>query len=258
MAQITEAKIEKAEELEIDLGELLQTVWENIGKILIATLIGGIIALAYTMFLVTPTYRSTFTAFVNNRAEQGGQEAVASGDVTAARGLTYTYASIMKSRPILEDALNRTGLTEKYTYSALRSAVSTSIEENTQLVNYNVQLESPEDAYQIAKAISEAAPYYMAEIVEGSSMKIVANPVLPTSWATPNVKRNLLLGLVIGALAMLAFVVIRDLLDTRIKSEQELEQRFGVPVVGTIPNFEAAAHGDGSRYYSHYQKKGGK
>ena len=49
--------------------------------------------------------------------------------------------------------------------------------------------------------------------------------------------KNCLLGAVAGLLIAAAYVILRDLLDVRIKSAEELSQRYDVPVLGSIPAF---------------------
>ena len=99
----------------------------------------------------------------------------------------------------------------------------------------------------------------VADIVEGSSMKIVVYPTLPTRPNYPSKRRNTALGMLLGAFLMIAYLAIRELLDTRVRSEQELEEKFGIPIIGTIPNFDSAGSKGGYNYgYRKSQKKGSK
>ena len=256
MGQNENPAVKNQDEIEIDLLELLRAIWSNIGLVIISALLLGIIALAVTIFFIKPTYRANLTAFVNNRTSEQTMETIGSGDVTAARSLTYTYAAIIKSRPVIEDSLSRASLQSRYSYDSIKNSITTSIEDNTQLDNVYVTLKSPEDAYMVAKAISEVAPAYVSNIVEGSSMKIVTNPVLPTTQYSPNPRKNMMIGILLGIVLMAAYIVIRELLDNRVKSEQELEEKFGLPIVGSIPNFKAASSGKNYGYSSYYKKGG--
>lgn len=227
---------------EIDLLAIVKLVWGRKWLVLAAALVFGFITYLGTMFLIKPTYQASFTAFINNRsATDNDVQALTNGDTSAAQSLTYTYAAIMKSRAILEDAVNRAGL--PYSYEAIDGgdAVSTSIENNTQLVTLYVTLEDPNEAYTLANAISEIAPGYLADIVDGTSMKIVTKPVIPDHKYAPNEVKNTVIGALLGFLLMVAVIVIREFIDDRVKSEDDLESRFGISVVGTIPNIHAAA-----------------
>lgn len=241
------------DEIEIDLAQVFRIIWKNLGVIILGGIAAGIIALAVMLFLIEPTYRSSFIAYVNNRTStKEGTEMLSSGDTSASQQLTYTYAAIMTSRPIVEHAIEEAGL--DYRYEQVKGAISTSITSSTALITVNVTLKSPQDAQALAKALADVSPEYVASIVEGSSMKVVSYPVIPDTQFTPRTTRNTAVGVLIGLFIMIAFVVIRALTDTRIKSEKELEEEFGIRVIGTIPNFKEASHEKGGGY-SYYKAK---
>lgn len=261
MDNYTKRGTENRDEIEIDLWALFKAVWKGKWVVILVTLLFGILAFLYTQFLITPTYKTTLTAFVNNRSATTASDTVdglSSGDTTAARQLTYTYASIISSRPVLEEAALQAGL-GNLSYDALSKAVSAKVEDNTQLVDLSVVMTDPENALRLAQAIASVAPDRVAEIVEGSSMKIVVYPTLPTRPNYPSKRRNTALGMLLGAFLMIAYLAIRELLDTRVRSEQELEEKFGIPIIGTIPNFDSAGSKGGYNYgYRKSQKKGSK
>ena len=240
-------------EVEIDLVQIARIILKKLWVIILGGIVGGIIALAVTLFLIDPTYRSSFTAYVNNRtASNQSTEMISSGDTSAAQQLTHTYAAIMTSRPVVEQAIEKAGL--DYRYESVHNAISTSITSSTALITVNVTLTSAQDAQSLAQALAEVSPDYVSGIVEGSSMKVVSYPVIPSGQYAPSPKRNTAMGVLIGLVIMIALVVIRALTDTRIKSEKELEEEFGIRVIGTIPNFREAGHEKGGGY-SHYKAK---
>ena len=236
----------------IDLIEIVKLLWMNLGKIILSGLGVGIIVLLITMFLIRPTYQAKFSVYVNNRNASGSADTLASSDVIASQSLAKTYAKIISSRPVVEDAMEKSKLNKAYDYDKLKGQISTSTEEDTQLVEISVVMRSPEDAYSLANAIAEVAPDYVADVVEGSSMKVVSKPVLPTKQYTPRPRKNTLIGIALGILLMAAYLIIKHLMDNRVKSDQELEERYGISIIGTIPNFYAEDGGKG--YVGYYRK----
>ena len=98
-------------EVEIDLVQIARIILKKLWVIILGGIVGGIIALAVTLFLIDPTYRSSFTAYVNNRtASNQNTEMISSADASASQNLTHTYAAIMTSRPVVEQAIERAGL----------------------------------------------------------------------------------------------------------------------------------------------------
>lgn len=247
------------EEVEIDLGRLMAAIGKHIGVVIVLALVCAIVTAAVNFFVIEPTYRSSFTAYVNNHSREGDATTLTSGDTSAAQSLAYTYAAIMSSRSVLVDAAKDAGL--DYEYDDLKDFVTTEVQNDTQLVNVYVTMKDPKESYAMAKAIEEVAPDYVSDIVDGSSMKIVTEAQLPDEHYTPHRGRNTAIGAILGALVAIIIVVVMELSDTRVKSEDQLEEQFGISIVGTIPDFAEAADGDahGYGYYGHSsKKKGGK
>ena len=114
--------------------------------------------------------------------------------------------------------------------------MTTSIESQTQLIDVFVTLDTPDHAYELARAVAEVAPDYIANIVDGSSMKIAVAPEKPQKKYSPSTKRNTVVGALLGFLISVAGLVLLDLTDRRIKSEESLIERYPYPIVGTIPD----------------------
>ena len=74
----------------------------------------------------------------------------------------------------------------------------------------------------------------------------VAQPATtPESPSAPNTKKNVALGLVVGILLALAAIFLREQLDRRLRSPEEIEELYGMPILGTVPTSRSAVHGGG-------------
>jgi succinoglycan biosynthesis transport protein ExoP len=71
--------------------------------------------------------------------------------------------------------------------------------------------------------------------VAGSSAEIVQQSDVPTSPVSPNKVRNGALALFAGLALGVGFAFLRERLDDRVKSRQELERRLGAPVLAAVP-----------------------
>lgn len=222
---------------EIDLAVLGRVIWNRIWLVLLAAIFMATLAGVLTKVFIAPTYESNFTAFVNNRTDVNTQNGYTYSDASASESLAHTYAEIVTSRPMLEQAAKKAGIDK--TYAQLKGMVSTNIQTDTQLVNIHVVAGSSKEAYKLAKAISEIAPGYLSDVVEGTSMKVVAAPVENPNKVGPSMKRNGMIGAMLGILIAIAIILILELTDTRVKSSQELEDRYGYSVVGMIPTFDS-------------------
>jgi capsular polysaccharide biosynthesis protein len=68
----------------------------------------------------------------------------------------------------------------------------------------------------------------------GSSAVVVDRPA-SASQISPKTKRNLILGLLVGVALGLLVAFLRESLDTRVSSAEELEERLGMPLLGEVP-----------------------
>lgn len=235
----------------IDLLPLIQAVLKRWWIVVWMTVLGAMLLYAGTKLFVTPTYRSSFTAYVNNRvdSETEQQTVLSNADLSASRYLTYTYAQIMRSRSVLELAAEQASL--PYDYETLSGMVSTSIISDTEIIRVYVTSPNPAISKALADAISQVSAEQIASIVDGSSMRIIDHPVAPIDIYSPNYLKNAVIGAALGFLLCVALIVLREILDDRVRDEESLENRFSVPILGTIPNVASAAKAGNNYYYAY-------
>ena len=200
---------------EIDLLKLLKVLWSKIWLIVLAAFVGGVAFFLYTFFFITPLYQSSALLYVNNNSLDIGSTKlnITSGDINASSSLIDTYCVILKSRTTLEQARYEGQL--PYTYEQLRSKVSGSSEGNTPIFKITVTDPNPEMAANICNTVVEIMidpNSGISGIVEGSSMKVVSYPVIPSGQFAPSPKRNTAMGVLSGLVIMIA-LVLWDLLS---------------------------------------------
>ena len=235
-------------EVQIEIIPILKAILSKWWLILLIGVICGATVFGLTKAFVKPTYRSGFSAYINNQQGQNGKDSLTSGDLNAAQQLTRTYSYMIKSSSVLTAATQSLGV--DIPYSKLKHMVDTEIQTDTEIIYVYVVDEDPQFAYDLATEISKIAPVYMAEFVEGSSMKIIDQPVLSTKRFKPSYLSFAVLGFFAGALLVAVVIIIQYFKDDTIKDEVELEERFMYPVLGIIPDTDTA--GSGNKYYYYY------
>ena len=232
-----EQQMNEKEGLTIDLSRVVQALLKWAWVIVAAALIFGLVAWIFSATMITPTSRSGFTAYVNNKQTTTSGSTTTS-DLNASIALAYVYGEIIQSRTVLSEAAEKCGL--DYSYKNMSGKVSISVSNTTAIINVYVEDTSPETAMALAAAIADVAPDHVARVVDNSSMRIVDEPILPTSQYAPNNGTNALIGALLGILAAVAVVIVLEVLNDYVQSGEELEKRYGVIAIGVIPDMEQA------------------
>lgn len=215
--------------------ELIDIVLAHIKLILIITIVAGLLAFAVSQFFITPQYEASVKLFVNN--SRAGQADITSiSDLNASERLVNTYMEIVKSNTVLEKVAQNDNL--DYSLDRLKKMVSTQAVQNTEIFYVKVTSDNPHHAQLLANRIAMDAPDEIMDFVEATSVKVIDFAILPTEQATPNVKLNTAIGLLLGLVLSVLLVLLLDMLDVTIRSEEDIKKLTDLPVLGTIPSIE--------------------
>lgn len=224
------------EEMEIDLLKLARALWRRAWAIMLAAVIFGGAALAYTAIFVTPLYKAEALMYVNSSdiSVGGAKLSISQGELTAAQSLIKTYAVILTSRTTLNDVIEQSGVS--YTYEELKDMISAQSVNSTEVFSITVTSPSPREAEMLANTIARILPEKIAAIVEGSSARIVDYAVEPARKASPSLSKNTLIGAMVGFVLACGIIVIMELTDEQIHDSDYLIQTYDIPVLAVIPD----------------------
>lgn len=222
----------------IDLNAWLMSYLNKWWLILACVLVGITIAFIYTANFVTPLYRSSVSMYVNNVRSNAQIDTISSANLSASQTLVNTYLQIINSNTMIERVIAKNGWEERASVGRLKSMISASQVNETGIFILNASSPYPEVAQEIAEAMADTIVDTMGEIVEGSSVKIIDHAQLPTSPYSPNYAKNMLFGGVMAGGIVVAVLTLFFFMDTKIRSSEELERMFKLPVLGHIPDFD--------------------
>ena len=241
-------KVKSVGKKEIDLLLMAKAIWKKLWLVILVTALLGGAAYVGTKLFIKPTYRSSFTAYVNNKKEIE-LNSLTNQDIQASKSLAHTFEEVLKSKSVLVKSAELADV--DYSYSQLRKIVTTSISNETEIITVNVDTKSPELSYELAEAVRKNALDYTAEIIEGSSMKIIDYPEVPSGIYSPSYTRYALIGALAGFVITALIICIKQYFNDRIQDENELAEHYNLAVVGVIPDLVNADKSKGY-YYSYY------
>lgn len=241
---------------ELNIQQLFYAVLNKIWLVVIASLLGGIVMYVYTSQFVTPMYSASVTMYVNNSSKVNGDDVVnyiTSSDLATSERLVTTYVSILKSNTVMEkvseEVRNATGI--DVPAARIRGAMSAAAVSETEVFTVRISHSDPKMAAEIANTIALVAPDEIGEIVEGSSTKVIDFAKVPSTPVSPNISQKTMLGVAVGAMLAIALVGLGELLDVRVRGEEDLANMSDAPVLGVIPDFDV----EGEKGYTYTAKK---
>ena len=262
---------ENETETTIDILEILRAILKKWWIVLLCAVIGASVLFGYTQFFKKQTYSATVKMYVNSKASISDSLSVSitSSDISASTSIVKTYGVILQSQLVLDDVLEKAGLDDKYTYAQAVKMLTVGSIDGTPVFGVTVTSEDPNDAMLIANTIASVFPPQVAEIINGSSAKIV-DYATKASPISKRVSTMTLVGFLAGAVLAAAAIVILDVLaNDTLESADWLESEYGskYPTLAVIPDTTVKKTGKygydrygkyGYRYYSGYDKSGGK
>lgn len=214
----------------IDIINMMLTFWWLI--VILALLVGGS-TYAYSKITSVPLYSSSGTLYINTQKEQKTDD-VDVNALTGVQSLMPTYIEILKSDPFLQ--LVSDDIDNKYSFADIKSKTKISGIEDTNLMTITVSTEDAHDAYLICESIVNNAFDEIIRVFEGGSVKLINNPVEATSPQPTNSLKRGIIGFCAGAAIAVLIIFLINLFDTRVKSSEELKQKYNLPILGEVSN----------------------
>lgn len=239
--------MEKAKE--INILALCKSLLRKAWLIVLCAVIFGIGGYIYTAKCVAPMYRSSVLLYVNNTVQTENDVNISASDLATSQRLVKTYIIILRSDPVMDKVaanLKRsTGV--ELSGSAINGMISAGAENDTEVFRVSVSSTDPVLAAQVANSVAAVAPKEIESVIIGSSAKVVQQAKVAGAPYSPNKTRQAALAAIVGAVLAVAFVLIREFMDVRIKSEEDLAEICNAPILGFIPELNQ----EGSTKYSY-------
>ncbi|MDD3164266.1 MAG: Wzz/FepE/Etk N-terminal domain-containing protein [Oscillospiraceae bacterium] len=220
-------------EYEIDLRKILQILYRHLLQILGIVVLFGAAAGLITHYCVTPVYQATGSMYVFNSEGRNQSTTITSTDIMTSQKLVDTYIVVLRSNATLTRVAENVNL--GYSAQQIGEMFSAAPVNDTEIFSVSIQNKNPAHAQRICNAFLEIAPSEIMRVVEAGAVKVVDSATLPTVPITPSLTKNIALAALLGLILAAMLFVLRELLDTRVKCEENLSKRFNIPVFGSVP-----------------------
>jgi succinoglycan biosynthesis transport protein ExoP len=221
----------------VELRDYIRILRKSWVIIVVLTLVGIAAAATYSI-LQTPMYSSSAKVFVSTSGGSSVQDLAQGNAFTQQRVTTYAALAVtpIVLLPVIADlSLNLSSQT-------LSGMTTVSAPSGTNIIDIAVTGADPAQAALIATGISQSLTKVVQslESSEGVSntspvkLTLIQHASVSQTPISPNVPLNIMLGALLGFAAGIGLAVLREVLDTRIRNERDIEEITDVPILGGI------------------------
>lgn len=227
---------ENDDEITIDLSEVWNLARKNIGKLIGMIALFGVAAALITLFLIPKTYDSTAVLYLTPMVSNEGT--VDYSSLQTNTKLVNNVMALLQQDNIMDYVAKENGFEDA---DAVRDVLEITNESNTELIDIKATTKDPKLSQAVAEGTAEYFIDTMSKSLNVRNIEVVTHAKVAKKQSGPSLGKNTIIGLVIGFAIDLAWVFIKTLTDKRIKSKQEAEEFFGVPVLCQLPVLDGNA-----------------
>ena len=233
---------------EVDLKEFIMLFWNKKVSIILITIIFMFIGIIYSVGFITPKYTSSTTLLLaTSESANSKTNTITTSDITLNSKLVSTYSELVKSKNVTRQVISNLGIDE--TEDELRNSITVSSVKDTELIKISVTDKNATNAYNIANEIAKVFTQKVSEIYNINNVQILDQAEISTTPSNINHAKDVIMFTFVGLFVAIVFVLVANMLDTTIKSSEEVEKLCNVLVIASIPlySFEIAKNKGGKR-----------
>ena len=233
---------------EVDLKEFIMLFWNKKVSIILITIIFMFIGIIYSVGFITPKYTSSTTLLLaTSESANSKTNTITTSDITLNSKLVSTYSELVKSKNVTRQVISNLGIDE--TEDELRNSITVSSVKDTELIKISVTDKNATNAYNIANEIAKVFTQKVSEIYNINNVQVLDQAEISSVPSNINHTKDVIMFTFVGLFVAIVFVLVANMLDTTIKSSEEVEKLCNVPVIASIPlySFEIATNKGGKR-----------
>ncbi len=236
-------------EQSIDLRVLWKVLKDHLLPIAACAIIAAVVGLVLSVAVIPKQYASKAQLVVKNTDDNTSSTIMNINDINAAQKMVATCQVVFTTDHVLGELQ---ALFSNYSIGELRNMIVIEAVNNTEILSVSVTTLDPQVSMDIATKLTELGMSEFKSVYDNGSIKLLSQPSLPQSHTFPSVPMFTVVGLFLGlVISYIVFLVI-EMVDIKVKPDDDLMQLYGIPVFAEIMNFEISDKGSYKyNYYSH-------
>lgn len=225
----------------LSIMDIIYILFKKLYIIVIGIIVGLMLSYSVTSFLITPKYTSSLNMYVNNGYTASGDETavITTGTISASISLVNTYAVLLMDDTFMQSVSEELG--EQISVKQLQSCVTMEAVNDTEVMNISAVTADPQLSADICNTIAALAPDMLKRVTNSGAVEVVGPATAASKPSYPNLVKNLALGGLAGAVLPALIILLLAILDTTIKSEEEIKSTYSLPSLGDVPAFKMSS-----------------
>jgi tyrosine-protein kinase len=222
----------------VELSDYL-SIFRKRWRLILLTCVLAVAAAAIYILASPKKYESSTQFFISTSGSNDSGQLLQGNTFTQER--VKTYSQLLTTPIVLAPVVAEVGPAGT-TPEQIAKTISASVPPDTVLIDVSVVDVDPVRATRIADSLSRSFPMTvntLESVSGGSSSSVKVTVVQPATTeptpVSPKPVRDLTLGLLFGLILGLGLAVLRDILDTTVKSERDVKAVSERTVIGAIP-----------------------
>ena len=209
--------------------ELMRLLRKRLKLVIALPVLCAVAAAAVSWALLPNTYTASVSMYVLTKSS-GESSNITNSDLSASQMLTNDVVSLVKSDRVLADTAKALKMESLSGYEISVDSATT-----TRVLTVSVTGESAQAVAIVANELAETTDSVAKEVMDVKSVNVIDQAAEPLSPSGPPRVMYTAVAFLAGLFFAIAIVVVLDIVNTRVRNAEEIEELLGVPVIGRIP-----------------------
>jgi capsular polysaccharide biosynthesis protein len=211
-----------------DVFRILKDRWKIV--VGVATAIALFVAVM-SFFVIKPVYEVNTKVFIGK--EEVKDADYNNNDVQMYQKLLKTYSELMKTKDLIENAINEKNLdiTATEVINDLEIAPST----DTQILDISYKSHDNILAKEVVVAVVDKFIKQSKELIPNGMVKVIESPQLPQNPVSPSKEKNIAIACLVGLMIGIGIALFMEFMDDTFKTKEQTENIMEISVIGMIP-----------------------
>lgn len=234
----------------VTIQRIVSVLLHRIKFIILATVVMGLLFFMYSRFVIAPMYSTSTMIYVQNYSSSQRESAndksstTKKADDDTAKKTTNEEnqkiypADISASANLAEICVTLFKNSDEMIALYDGCTVNVNVTDGTFFITITVDGTDAQKCANVANQLAEkAAEVYNSKFSYGQ-IGTLRQAKVPSAPYAPSNTKNMLIGAAIGLIASCLISILIELIDTTIKSEDDIQDIYGIPIFAEIPDFE--------------------